>query len=62
MKHILLRSNKKLKYRYLLILVILVNASGLFSGIIEPDDALYAYIAKQMAQHTDFIDLYNNTD
>jgi hypothetical protein len=50
------------KYKYLLLFVIIVNATGLFSGIIEPDGALYAYITKQVAQHTDFINLYNNTD
>src|SRR6476620_7128306 len=51
-----------MKYKFLLLLIVLVNATGLFSSIIEPDGALYAYIAKQMAQHNDFINLYNNTD
>ncbi len=51
-----------MKYKHWLLLVIGVNATGLFSGILEPDGALYAYIAKQMAQHNDFINLYNNTD
>lgn len=51
-----------MKYKFLLLLVILVNTTGLFSGILEPDGDLYAYIAKQIAQHNDFINLYNNTD
>src|SRR5882672_4474770 len=52
----------KTKYKFLLLLVIIVNASGLFGGILEPDSFLYAYIAKQMAEHNDFINLYNSTD
>lgn len=51
-----------MQYKLLLTLVILVNATGLISGIMEPDAALYAFIAKQMAQHNDFINLYNTTD
>lgn len=53
---------KNVKYKHWLLLVVVVNALGLFSGILEPDGTLYAYIAKQMAQHNDFINLYNNTD
>lgn len=51
-----------MKYKYLLLLIVAVNSTALFGGIMEPDSALYAYIAKQMAQNNDFINLYNNTD
>lgn len=51
-----------MRYKYLLWLIIAVNTTALFSGIMEPDGALYAYIAKQMAQQNDFINLYNSTD
>lgn len=49
------------KYFYPLVgLAIIVNATALFSEIMEPDGALYAYISKQMALHNDWINLYNN--
>src|SRR5690349_1013262 len=51
-----------MKYRVLLLTVIVVNATGLLGGVIEPDSAVYAYIAKQMAQNNDFVNLFNNTD
>jgi len=41
----------------LLAIGIIVNASGLFLTILEPDGALYALIAKTMAQSGDFINL-----
>jgi len=41
----------------LLAIGILVNASGLFLTILEPDGALYALIAKTIAQSGDFINL-----
>lgn len=41
----------------LLILGILINASGLYLTILEPDGALYALIAKTIAQTGDFINL-----
>lgn len=41
----------------LTIIGIIVNASGLFLPILEPDGALYATIAKNMAQSGDYINL-----
>ena len=41
----------------LLLLGILLNATGLFSGIMEPDGALYAAIAKHMALSNDWVNL-----
>jgi 4-amino-4-deoxy-L-arabinose transferase-like glycosyltransferase len=41
----------------LLLLGILINASGLYLTILEPDGALYALIAKTIAQTGDFINL-----
>lgn len=37
---------------------VLLNATGLFPPILEPDGALYASIAKTMAQSGDFVNLY----
>lgn len=37
---------------------LLLNATGLLSPILEPDGALYACIAKTMAQSGDFVNLY----
>jgi 4-amino-4-deoxy-L-arabinose transferase-like glycosyltransferase len=37
---------------------IFLNATGLYSAILEPDGALYANIAKRMAQTGDFVNLY----
>jgi len=37
---------------------VLLNATGLFPPILEPDGALYACIAKTMAQSGDFVNLY----
>lgn len=37
---------------------VLLNATGLLPPIMEPDSALYACIAKQMAQSGDFVNLY----
>ncbi|MCK8492682.1 glycosyltransferase family 39 protein [Spirosoma sp. RP8] len=37
---------------------VFLNATGLFPPILEPDGALYACIAKTMAQTGDFVDLY----
>jgi 4-amino-4-deoxy-L-arabinose transferase-like glycosyltransferase len=42
------------------LLGIVVNATGLFSQIMEPDGALYAAIAKRMALSNDFINLYGD--
>ncbi|GAB3895880.1 ArnT family glycosyltransferase [Spirosoma agri] len=37
---------------------VFLNATGLFAPILEPDGALYACIAKTMAQTGDFVNLY----
>ncbi len=37
---------------------VLLNATGLYPPILEPDGALYASIAKTMAQSGDFVNLY----
>ncbi|GAB3758372.1 ArnT family glycosyltransferase [Spirosoma pomorum] len=37
---------------------VFLNATGLYSAILEPDGALYATIAKRMAQTGDFVNLY----
>lgn len=37
---------------------VVLNATGLFPPILEPDGALYACIAKTMAQSGDFVNLY----
>ncbi|GAB2518287.1 ArnT family glycosyltransferase [Spirosoma aerophilum] len=42
----------------LVALGVLLNATGLFPPIMELDGALYACIAKQMAQTNDFVNLY----
>lgn len=42
----------------LVIAGICLNATGLFTPILEPDGALYACIAKTMAQTGDFVNLY----
>jgi len=39
---------------------IIVNATGLFNEILEPDSALYATIAKQIALSNDWINLYGD--
>lgn len=51
-----------MKYFHWLLLVIIVNATALFSSVMEPDGALYAYVSKQMAISNDYINLYNNGD
>lgn len=44
-------------FYYLTIIGIIVNASGLFLPILEPDGALYATIAKNMALSGDYVNL-----
>ena len=44
-------------FSVMLLLGILVNATGLFSEIMEPDGALYAAIAKRMALSNDWVNL-----
>ncbi len=47
------------RWFYALVTVgVLLNATGLFPPIMEPDSALYACIAKQIAQSGDFVNLY----
>lgn len=47
------------RWFYALVTVgICLNATGLFPPIMEPDSALYACIAKQMAVRGDFVNLY----
>ncbi|GAB3025672.1 ArnT family glycosyltransferase [Spirosoma pulveris] len=47
------------RWFYALVAVgVLLNATGLFPAIMELDGALYACIAKQMAQTNDFVNLY----
>ena len=47
------------RWFYALVVVgIALNATGLFPPILEPDGALYASIAKTMAQSGDFVNLY----
>ena len=47
------------RWFYALVTVgVVLNATGLFPPIMEPDSALYACIAKQMAQSGDFVNLY----
>ena len=43
----------------LFILGVVANLSALFLPILEPDGALYASIAKRMAQTNDFVNLYD---
>lgn len=43
----------------LFILGVIANLSALFLPILEPDGALYASIAKHMAQTNDFVNLYD---
>lgn len=45
-------------FKLLMALAVLVNFSGLFVTIMGPDGALYASIAKTMAQHNDYIHLF----
>ncbi len=51
---------KKEYFLYLIGGIILINAPALFSEIMEPDGALYAHIAKLMALHNDWINLYTD--
>src|SRR5215475_14903201 len=44
-------------FRWLLLLGISINATALFVAILEPDGALYATIAKTIANTGDFINL-----
>ncbi len=45
------------KFKFLLVIVLLANASGLFIDILEPDGALYASIAKHIVTQNDWLNL-----
>ncbi|SFA57245.1 Dolichyl-phosphate-mannose-protein mannosyltransferase [Pedobacter suwonensis] len=45
-------------YKTLIALVALVSVPALFGGIMEPDSALYASIAKNMVQRNDLVNIY----
>jgi len=50
---------KELKtYWYLIALIVIVSTLALFGGVMEPDSALYASIAKNMVLRNDYINLY----
>jgi len=44
----------------LILLGIILNATGLFNDVLEPDGTLYATIAKHMALHNDWINLFGD--
>lgn len=46
------------RYYLLMALAVLVNFSGMFITILGPDGALYASIAKTMAQHNNYVALF----
>ncbi|WP_412467345.1 ArnT family glycosyltransferase [Pedobacter sp. KLB.chiD] len=46
------------RYKILIILVALVSILALFGGVMEPDSALYASIAKNMVLRNDWINIY----
>jgi hypothetical protein len=43
---------------FFIIMAVLINCSGLFVPVMGPDGALYASIAKTMAQHNNYTDLF----
>lgn len=45
-------------YKLLIALIVLVSTFALFGGIMEPDSALYASIAKNMVLRNDWINIY----
>ena len=47
------------KFYVLVAIGLLLNATGLFNEILEPDGALYAFISKQICQHNDWLNLYD---
>ncbi|MEX6690123.1 glycosyltransferase family 39 protein [Danxiaibacter flavus] len=50
----------RILFYVLLAVAIVVNASGLFIDILEPDSALYASIAKRIALTNDWVNLYGD--
>ena len=52
-------SERSTQWLYFFIgMAVLLNFSGLFVPVMGPDGALYASIAKNMAQHNNFTDLF----
>lgn len=45
-------------YKILVIVIAVVSALALFGGIVEPDSALYASIAKNMVLRNDWVNIY----
>lgn len=45
-------------YKLLIALIVLVSTFALFGGIMEPDSALYASIAKNMVLRNDWVNIY----
>ena len=50
--------NEHKLYKFLLVIIVIVSAFALFGGIMEPDSALYASIAKTMVLTNDWINIY----
>ncbi|MBC6112516.1 ArnT family glycosyltransferase [Pedobacter fastidiosus] len=48
----------QLLYKILIALIVAISAISLFGGVMEPDSALYASIAKNMVLRNDYINLY----
>ena len=55
-----MRASIKNWFPYFLFGGILLNATGLFIDILEPDSALYAYIAKHIALTNDWVNLFGD--
>jgi 4-amino-4-deoxy-L-arabinose transferase-like glycosyltransferase len=47
-------------FPFFLLTGVILNATGLFTPVLEPDGTLYAAIAKHIAQTNDWINLYGN--
>ena len=59
-KHVFMRTNlvSKSAFLFLLGIVILLNLTGLFNEILEPDGTLYAGLAKEIAQSGNWFNLW----
>lgn len=55
---ILMTLKDQLLYKILIALIVAISAIALFGGVMEPDSALYASIAKNMVLRNDYINLY----
>ena len=54
-----MQSSTEIKhYKILLLLLLLINGTGLFIDILEPDGALYASIAKSIVKQNNWLNLY----